>query len=156
MKNKWEALRTPYTNKILFNHPDIMKLEDYELCESHWKYTVLDYFEKRLTIEYVRKVMAKFLKDKLDFIEAKRKELYQLNDKLRESGQSFKDRTEPVFSRLEVLNQMQDDTELWKKGFTMLPLEGWLVPDDVRDIKKVGLNRFITLNFERFLCQQKV
>jgi hypothetical protein len=146
----WENYRD--IREFLFCHPQIdvgISLEEMYKNESLWNAFLFN-FEKKFTTEYILKMIKTALAKRMEFIINKRASLYNINDKKRDAGVSFSERQKNLLDKIPILKEMEDETRSFY-GRKIRPIKEWMTLSDVQSMKRLGMERFFIINFQRMV-----
>lgn len=96
----------------------------------------------------VQEITNKYLQSLIERAEKLKQETIFKDNQDRANGMSYKERQDNI-GRIDIANQVIEDFKdrLKKK---ILPVEEWVEPADVRNIKEYGLDWFIKTFFKKF------
>ena len=121
--------------------------KEYEEVKKEWQST-LSFLKHKMTVAIMTGKIRKILTDVLGKIPTLKAKLLCEDNMARKSGHCFAKRN---INKIIVLEKIEKEIKDDLKK-TATPIESWILPADVRNIKEYGWDWFIRIFYKRILC----
>ena len=121
--------------------------KEYEEIKKEWQ-SAKSFLKQKFTVEFLTQKVRNVLNEVLAKIPPMREKMMREDNQARKAGCCFEKRNiNKIISLEKIENEIKED--LKKKAE---PIDNWILPADVRNIKEYGMDWFIRIFYKRILC----